>query len=185
MSFRSIGSSVGTSAALFALAFAIPAAALAGSPGYVDGSFVSDYAREDGTFVEVHLDEQLIELLAGPASTYDEAAGEIAAGLESVRAMVVELREGAGEEVLDEVRGLQARLVSDGWQNVARVRDGSDHVFVMLKSEGQDLVGVTVLVVNESELVFTNVAGRIDLDQLARLAESYEIPGLDALPRSE
>ena len=82
------------------------------------------------------------------------------------------MRDELKDEILDDVRGLQTRLASDGWQSVARVRDGEDNVFVMLKTDGDVLVGVTVLVSSGSELVFTNVAGRIDMDQLARLAES-------------
>ena len=55
------------------------------------------------------------------------------------------------------------------------------HALVL--SDEDTIRGLVVMVVSpdDGEVIFTNIAGTIDLRQLARLGEAFDLPGLDDL----
>jgi hypothetical protein len=42
---------------------------------------------------------------------------------------------------------------------------------------------LVVMVMNDEQIVFTNVAGSIDLEKLGELGQEMDIPGLDEIGR--
>jgi hypothetical protein len=175
-------------AAVLALA---PAGALAAEPsleshpGYVDASFLAQYADESGEFVEVTLDEPLLKLFSGPAASYDEDVGRLAGNMKSVRALVITLRDGTQDEVFDRMAEIRADLEGRGWQKIAEVREQSERVNVLMKTTEEAILGITVLVLDGKQLVFANIAGEMTMEDLERLAAKHAVPGLEQLKKGE
>ena len=170
------------------LAAALPAAAdddYRSHPGFVDGSFLAEYADENGEFVEVTLDAPLLEMLSGPTAAYDEDVARLASKLKSVRALVINLRDGVQEEVRRHLGDIRARLERDGWKKIAEVRDGDENVNVLILAGDDVIHGVTVLVTDGSELVFANVAGDIHMDEIQSVMSKWQMPGLEELSKME
>ena len=80
------------------------------------------------------------------------------------------------------VENTEKRLLKKGWERLARVQEEGGLVKVLMLPSGESILGLVVLVVEENEIVFANVAGNIDMAQLGSLAEKMDIPGLDELP---
>ncbi len=177
--------------AVAALAFLALAPARAGtdSPadrGVVDGSFLERFAPEDGdgTFVEVSLSKPLLELAAQVLEAQDPRLARMVRQLRSVSARVIELPHPDDVRKLQEAtrvfREMAGRLRKEGWQPLARVRDGGDEVHVLLLPGGKTVEGLTVMVRSaDGELVFANIAGKIDLAQLGELVQALNVPGVD------
>lgn len=170
-------------------ALAVPAAAWAADatshPGFVDGAFLKQFAADDGEFVEVTLDRNILKMFSGPATAFEKSVGDVVSRLESLRALVIELRDDAGEEAVARVDEIRAGLERDGWQQVARVRDGDERVNVLFRTTDDVIHGITVLILDGNELVFTNIAGELRAEDLQNLTERFAVPGMEAIGTGE
>jgi hypothetical protein len=157
---------------------------LAGLRGYVDGSVFGSLAGEDSQLVEIHLGPAILGAIARGASNDPESAA-LLGGLRAVSAYIVGLdadpdRTGKAEKL---VHAMEQRLLRDGWEHLARVRDKGDRVNVLVLGGDGTVQGLVVLVIDreEREVVFANIAGTLDLAKLDRLHEALDVPGLDEL----
>ncbi len=179
------------------LAGALPAAAGEPEPpprGVVDASFLDRFVPrdDDGTFVEVSLTGPLLELAAQVLEGQDPELAGMVRGLRSVTTRVIELPDDPDRaaQATRALREVADRLRKKGWQPLARVRDGGDEVHVLLLPGGKTVDGLTVMVrSSDGELVFANIAGKIDLARLGEVLRNLDVPGMDealsALPRGD
>jgi hypothetical protein len=153
--------------------------AIADLPGYVDGSAFVELADPDGTLVEISLSGKILKPFCGVLKKHDPDL-EIACGLDWIGAIVLEFDEPS--ENLSKAKQLvidtEERLLDRGWERLARVQEGDEIVRVLMLVNDETVSGLLVLVVEESEIVFANVAGDIDMNQLGALAEKMDLPGL-------
>jgi hypothetical protein len=75
------------------------------------------------------------------------------------------------------------KLEGDGWQRTVYVRDGTDRVRIYMKpgdpqAAKPEIAGFVVMVVDDSDAVFINVAGPVDPEQLGRLAGGFGWGGM-------
>jgi hypothetical protein len=154
-------------------------------PGYVDGTPFLELASEDGELVEVSLPRSVLNMFCGSAKGEDESdVAGIACGLEWIGAVVIELGDGAdnefrGQELIEKT---EKKLLGKGWERLARVQEGGEVLKVLMLPSGRSVLGLVVLIVEEDEIVFANVAGNIDMAQLRKLGDQMDIPGLENLP---
>jgi hypothetical protein len=197
------------------LLVAAPAAAAGGQdahrdhPGYVDGSKFVDLADPDGRLIEVTLHGRLLRLLTHRAiRRHDETLADILEGLESMQAVIAEIPGVARDDDDDDpearldladlgrtheraketVTSLGARLQEDGWDRFVRVREqgGEELLAFAHVSKDEEIDGLVVMgMTGGSELLFVNIAGRIDMEAVAVLGERFGLPGLDGLPGDE
>ena len=149
-------------------------------PGYVDGSELIARAGEDALTVEISLHGALLRAITRADAELEEMAG----GLESIHAVILDLEQVASKEkVLEVVSDIQSDLRSKGWERLARMKEGDSLINVMLLNDEETIQGLVVLVVNneEQQIIFANVAGVLDLAAIERLGEELDIPGLDDL----
>ena len=179
----------GRTALIALVAILLPGAAWAGDvtthPGFVDGSFLKEFAADDGELVEVTLDRNVLQMFSGPAMAIEKSVGDVVSRLESLRALIVELRDDARIDAVDHMERVRARLEQSGWQQIARVRDGEEHVNVLFKMSDDVIHGITVLVLDGNELVFTNIAGELRTEDIQALTERFQVPGMSALGHGE
>ena len=149
-------------------------------PGYVDGSAFLEFADPDGTVVEISLSGKILKPFCGILKKQDPDL-EIACGLDWIGAIVLEFDEPSGDLVKAKqlVDDTEKRLLGRGWERLARVREGDETVSVLMLVNDDTVSGLVVLVVEDDEIVFANVAGDINMNQLGALAEKMDIPGLE------
>jgi hypothetical protein len=161
------------------------AAADASTPGFVDGAALIDALGDDQVLVEVTLGPTLLKPLFGA----DPDLREMAGGLESIYALIVDLSDPAvAKRAEAEVRAMEKRLIAKGWERIARVRDDGARILILVRmADGDDerLSGLTVMVIDtgddEPVLVFANIAGDIDLAALETLGDELDLPGLSGI----
>lgn len=147
--------------------------------GYVDKEPFSELVDEDGTHIEVWVPSQLLKL----AGAFDEELKGLVDGLELVQAIVMETDdEGAAKRLTERLRATESTLMKRGWIRLAKVKDGSEQVSVLILSDDETIEGLTVMISDPGpggSFVFANVVGVIDLAEIQRLGEHMNIPGLD------
>jgi hypothetical protein len=149
-------------------------------PGYVDGSRFLDLAGEHATSVEVNFHGSLLKAILG----IDPDLKKLAGGLESIQAVILTFEEeGPATKALELMSQTEKRLVDSKWEALTRIKEGSSRVTVLVLNDEEEISGLVVLVADEGEIVFANIAGTIDLAALARLGEQFDIPGLDQVDK--
>ncbi|HUG12813.1 MAG TPA: DUF4252 domain-containing protein [Opitutaceae bacterium] len=164
--------------ATLAVAFAIPGFA-AKDPGQVDfGTMPSAAGRQ---FVEVNLQPNLISLAAKIVSKQEPQVAELLRNIKHVRVNVVGLDDTNRGTVDQKMQAVRADLESRGWSPVVTVRDeGGENVNVHIKTGENDVIqGLVVTVIgNDNEAVFVNIVGEINPDQIAEIANRFDIEPL-------
>jgi len=92
-----------------------------------------------------------------------------------VRVLVYENIDASAKAVGQFVEDASHKLEGDGWQRTVYVHDGDDKVRIYMKpgdpkAAKPQVAGFVVMVVDNSDAVFINVAGPIDPEQLGKLA---------------
>ncbi len=171
-------------AALSAPAFAAKVADMKRHPGFVDGSAFVDLAGEDSSLVEINIGPSLLEAIARGAAD-DPEVRSVLSGLVGVNAYIVGLDHDAAREgrATKMVKDIAAFLETGGWERLVRVREKDESVNVYIRSADKTIEGLVVLVLDrdESEVVFANLVGTIDLAGLGALRGTLDVPGLDAI----
>ena len=152
-------------------------------PGFVDGTQLIDIVGDDAVVVEVSLGRSLLKMMTGSDPDLKQQLG----GLESIYALIVDLSDAqiAGR-AREEVRAIERRLVDDGWERIARIKEPDAEIKVLVLLHDEELIeGLVVMVFSveddEPVLVFANIAGLIDMEALEDLGEEFDLPGLDEL----
>lgn len=152
-------------------------------PGFVDGTELIDIVGDDAVVVEVSLGKALLGMMTGSDPDLREQLG----GLESIYALIVDLSDQqAAGRARAEVRAIERRLVDDGWERIARIKETDAEIKVLILMHDDEMIeGLVVMIFSleddEPVLVFANIAGLIDMKALEDLGEELDLPGLDEL----
>lgn len=153
--------------------------------GFVDKDDFTGLVGDEDVQIEVWLPGSLLQLV----TAVDPELGDLVAGLELAQAVVVETEDSAkAAKLAERVRATESSLLKRGWVRLAKIKDGSEHVSVLILNDETSISGLTVMVSDAGpggSFVFANVAGRIDLAAIQRLGEQMDIPGLDQIKVEE
>jgi len=99
----------------------------------------------------------------------DPRAADMIAALRGIKVRVYErLADPAATQSF--VDSTAQTLEQSGWERVVFVQDGDDKVRVHALVEGDQMVGMTFMIVDSSDAVFISIDGQIDPAQLGRVA---------------
>lgn len=148
-------------------------------PGYVDGAGFIELVGDEAVMIEVSIHGALLKVLA----SVDPELQELVGGLESIHAVILEADDDkTAARILDLMRRTERRLMGQGWERLARVRDDETEVKVLVLNDDKAILGLVVMVAgDDKEFVFANIAGTLNLAAIAAIGESFDIPGLDEL----
>lgn len=177
--------------AVLAITAAVVAPAHAGKndhrshPAYVDGAQFLDMADPDGSLIEVNIKGKLLKLLTSRAvRRHDEQIASILADLVSVQAVMAEIGPSERDHARQRLSTVARRLIDDGWERFVRVRENSEEFSAYVHFDREDEIdGIVVLgFLEKKEVLFVNLAGRVDMEKISILGERLGVPGLEDLP---
>jgi hypothetical protein len=156
-------------------------------PGFVDGSSLAQLVDPDGRLIEVTMDRKLLKLFTSKANRRKESViASILGDLDSINAVIGEI--GDEEERIErEIQRVRSDLEREGWERFVRVREHGDDfsAYIHVDEDDEEMIdGLLVIGFHEGgdEVLFVNLAGRIDMERIALLGEHMGLPGLDELP---
>ncbi len=150
-------------------------------PGLVDGSKFMDFANEDKTLIEVNIRAPLLKVLAKAVHHEDKHAAELLSQIEAVSAIVVTVEDGDG--VRAQIGKITEQLEDKDWDHIARIKENDALVNVLALYDEEAILGLVVMVYEQGgqELVFANIAGRLDMALMASISAGLNIPGLEEI----
>ena len=146
--------------------------ALKDYPGYVDFGELSAVFGEPT--VQISVGESLLGLVSSLSASEDPEAAELFKRLNGVRVNVFET-DGMADGAVDLVKEVSASLGNHGWDSVVTVNSIDEQVRVFMMINDDQVEGITVMAVEETEAVFVNVIGSINPEELGRVMENFDI----------
>lgn len=147
--------------------------------GVVDASkFIPDTL--DGGRVTVDLKGALLNIATRIASHHEPESAALLASLKEVRVNVIDLNKNGAEDIGRRFKDGRKSLEASGWSRVVSVQENGDDVAIHVKTRGEESIeGLCVSILgSDRQAVFVNVVGDIKPQQLAKLGEKLDIPGL-------
>ncbi len=146
--------------------------ALKDYPGYVDFGELNAIFGEPT--VQISVGSSLLGLVGSLSAEEDPEAAELFNRLDGVRVSVYET-ETMAEGAVDLVKSVSAELNGIGWEPVVTVNTKEEQVRIFMKISNDQVDGITVMAVEETEAVFVNVIGSIDPKELGQVMDNFDI----------
>ena len=164
--------------ALFALSSCGFTGNLRGNPGFASFGIPSTLPEADRQFA-ISLGPiplRFATMVSRPI--FDDEEDWISDALSDVRAVRVYVYEVDGEanRVVDHMNATRGRLLVEGWDQLAAIRDDGGLVTALVRHEQPETVrGVVVMFEEDEELVLVNVIGKIKPETFGSLMEGLDI----------
>jgi len=157
------------------LASALYAQPIEEHPGYFPIDELQ-FLSPDDLSVEINLRGGMLRLIGKVAAQDDPEFALMMEHLEAIRVQIAMLDQLAAEEVRQGLdRGLKM-LESMDWQRMILSREDGEEVHIYGREQGGELQGLTVLAIEDDEVILINLVGRIDPDQLGRIMTGLDLP---------
>jgi hypothetical protein len=167
-------------AATLSLALTTFASAAEAQSGAIDIGQLMPAAK--GQFVEINLSSAMLKFAARIAARQEPEAAELIRNLKSIRVNVVGLDDTNRDSTIEQIEGVRRKLEAQGWTKMVTVREknGGDNVDVHVMQRGEESIdGLVVTVLDKKgEAVFVNIVGNINADQIAQIADKFDIEPL-------
>ncbi len=135
-----------------------------------------------GQFVEVNLSPAMLKFAARIAAKQEPEVAELIRNLKSIRVNVVGLDDSNRAGTIEQIEGVRRKLEAQGWTKMVTVREKNDgdNVDVHVMQRGEEAIdGLVVTVIDKKgEAVFVNIVGNINADQIAQIADKFDIEPL-------
>ena len=169
-----------TAPALIALSLAT-VGVQAATTGYVD---IGKFKPTEGCqFVEVNLHAPLLKFASMFVDKEEPEVAALSRTIKHVRVNVVGYDETTRAETTDRVEGVRRELETQGWTQMVTVKESgnAENVAVFVKMAEDDSIDglvVTVIDGNKREVVFVNLVGNIQPEQIATIGKRLNIDPL-------
>ena len=167
-------------AATLSLALTTFASAAEAQSGAIDIGQLMPSAK--GQFVEINLSSAMLKFAARIAARQEPEAAELIRNLKSIRVNVVGLDDSNRDTTIEQIEGVRRKLEGQGWTKMVTVREKNDgdNVDVHVMQRGEEAIdGLVVTVLDKKgEAVFVNIVGNINADQIAQIADKFDIEPL-------
>ena len=157
-----------------------PAQNLDRDPGYVDFGRLESWFGDEAK-VEIDVRGALLRMVASSSRREDPELANMLSRLRAVQVRVYPLTPAVRNALRGRTSEFARGLRSAGWESVVRVRDEGSHVDMMLRTLGDHVAGLMVMVTDDEdddEAVFINIVGDVDPDQVGRIGERFGVRNL-------
>ena len=134
---------------------------------------------EEAITLEINLTGPMIKFIALATNEEEPELSQLVEELESIRVRGADLETLDPERVRAEIRRAAQSLADSGWISMVRMRDEDEEVYIYFKEQEGEMMGLTVLSLEEDEAMMINLVGKIDPADLGSLASGLDFPQLE------
>lgn len=157
------------------LSTTLQAQTLEDHPGYFPLDELDFLSAEDLS-VEINLHGAMLKLIGKVALDEDPEFAGIMNTLEAIRVQIAPVDRLQSEDIRKGLDTGVSMLENLGWYRMVLTRDEGEEVHIYGRESDGDLQGLTVLAVEDDEVIVLNLVGRIDPDQLGSLMSGLDLP---------
>lgn len=142
-------------------------------PGFADVESL-DWWEVNHTF-SLSLGPTLLSLAANLVEDEPETR-ELLKNLEGVRVKIYEVEPGDAEAVAMDVNDMSQSLAAQDWEPVVLVKEEGESAHMLIKMEGEQIRGLTVITTDGEEAVFVNVMGNLEPELFNQALGALDVP---------
>ena len=76
---------------------------------------------------------------------------------------------------------VKSSLKSKGWEPVVQINESDEQVLIYMKLNGSAMEGMTVMTVDDEEVMFINIIGKLDPKQIGKVMHNFDVDIDDAI----
>lgn len=141
-------------------------------PGFVDfGDLSATYGEPK---ITINLGGTMLNFVGMMSSSESPETSDLISKLKGIRVQIYAMDENA-DAAKSQFGKTKNHLKSSGWEPIVQINEDDEQVLVYMKSEGGNMEGMTVMVVDDEEAVFVNVIGQLNPAELAKVMEKFDV----------
>ncbi len=161
---------------LFCTLLALPAMAqedeLKDLPGYVNfGDLSATYGEPK---ITINLGGTMLNFVGMMSSSESPETSEMISKLKGIRVQIYSLDDNV-DAARNQFGEVKSELKSSGWEPIVQVNEDDEQVLVYMKQVKGNMEGMTVMVVDDEEVVFVNIIGQLNPAELGRVMDSFDV----------
>ena len=134
------------------------------------------FLSPDDLSVEINLRGAMLRLIGKVAADDDPEFALVMKNLEAIRVQIAPTDRLQADTVRKGLDTGVAMLENLGWYRMVLTRDEGEEVHIYGREDEGGLQGLTVLAIEDEEVIVLNLVGRIDPDQLGSLMSGLDLP---------
>jgi len=146
--------------------------------GFIDfGDLSSSYGEPK---ISINIGGTLLQFVGLMSEGSNPETAEMMSHLKGVRVFGYPIEDDptVARERFSEVK---SNLRSKGWEPVVQVNEDDEQVLIYMKMNGSSMEGMTVMTVDDEEVMFINIIGRLDPRQLGEIMDNFDVDIEDAM----
>jgi len=140
--------------------------------GFIDfGDLSATYGEPK---ISINIGGTLLQFVGLMSEESNPETSEIMSQLKGVRVFGYPTNDdpAVAREKFSEVK---STLKSKGWEPVVQVNEEDEQVLIYMKLNGDTMEGMTVMTVDDEEVMFINIIGQLDPHQLGRVMDGLDV----------
>lgn len=140
--------------------------------GFIDFGDLSETYGEPK--ISINIGGTLLQFVGLMSAKSNPETSEMMSQLKGVRVFgyTIEDNPAVAREKFDEVK---KTLKSKGWEPVVQVNEDDEQVLIYMKMTGDTMEGMTVMTVDDEEVMFINIIGKLDPRQLGKVMDGLDV----------
>ena len=141
-------------------------------PGFVDFGDLSSTFGEPK--ISINIGGTLLQFVGLMSGESNPETAEMLSSLKGVRVFGYDTQDDV-EVASQKFAEVKNTLRSKGWEPVVQVNDDDEQVLIYMKLNGTVMDGMTVMTVDDEEVMFINIIGKLDPQQLGKVMDNFDI----------
>lgn len=141
-------------------------------PGYIDfGDLSATYGEPK---ISINIGGTLLQFVGLMSENSNPETAEVLSSLKGVRIFGYATQDDAGvaRQKFAEVKNT---LKAKGWEPVVQINEEDEQVLIYMKLNGTVIDGMTVMTVDDEEVMFINIIGQLNPKQLGKVMDRFDI----------
>jgi len=146
--------------------------------GFIDfGDLSATYGEPK---ISINIGGTLLQFVGAMSGESDPEAANILSELKGVRVFGYPISNdpAVAKEKFSEVK---SSLKSKGWEPVVQINESDEQVLIYMKLNGSAMEGMTVMTVDDEEVMFINIIGKLDPKQIGKVMHNFDVDIDDAI----
>ena len=141
-------------------------------PGYVNfGDLSVTYGEPK---ITINLGGTMLNFVGMMSKSESPETSQLISKLKGIRVQIYNTDDNT-DAAKDQFKKVKSDIRSSGWEPIVQVNEEDEQVLVYMKMEGDNMEGMTVMVVDDEEAVFVNIIGQLNPTELGRVMESFDV----------
>jgi len=163
---------IGVLCALVSMPVVAQEDALKDLDGFIDFGDLSDTYGEPK--ISINIGGTLLQFVGMMSGENNKGTSDLLSELKGVRVFGYPI--GDDPSVARQKFGeVKSTLKSKGWEPVVQVNEEDEQVLIFMKMDGSTMEGMTVMTVDEEEVMFINIIGKLDPKQLGKVMDNFDV----------